>query len=104
MLMARFARRTAPEPLDDRPGEHVQGQVVRASGLGARAAQAEAAEGLDAGQGAGYAAVEVDVACLELVAGALEVVAVLGVDAAGAAGGGVGGELGGVGEAAGPEA
>src|SRR4028118_2302954 len=93
MLMARFARRTALEPLDDRPGEHVQGQVVRASGLGVRAAHAEAAEGLAPDQAAGYAAAAVDAGWPDLVAGALEVVAVLGVDAAGEAVGGVVGEL-----------
>ena len=65
------------EPLDDRPGEHVQWQVVGATGLGVGAAHAKATEGLNAYQGAGYAAVEVDVSGLELLAGALQVVAVL---------------------------
>src|SRR5215211_5663004 len=70
------------EPFDHRPGEHVKRQVVGAAGLGVGAAHAEAAEGLDAYEGAGDAAVEVDVARLELPTRALEVVAVLGVDAA----------------------
>src|SRR3712207_1797273 len=68
--------------LDHRSGEHVQRQVVGAAGLGVRAAHAEAPEGLDADEGACDAAVEVDVAGLELPARSLEVVAVLGVDAA----------------------
>src|SRR5215210_7306666 len=63
-------------------GEHVQWQVVWTAGLGVGAAHSEAPEGLDADEGACDAAVEVDVASLELPARPLEVVAVLGVDAA----------------------
>src|ERR687898_3177649 len=70
------------EPLDHRPGEHMQRQVVGAAGLGVCAAHAEAPKGLDADEGACDAAVEVDVASLELPARQLEVVAVLGVYAA----------------------
>src|ERR687893_3181171 len=70
------------ESLDHRPGEHVQRQVVGAAGLGVCAAHAEAPKGLDADEGAGDAAVEVDVASLELPARQLEVGAVLGVHAA----------------------
>src|SRR5918994_5095844 len=60
----------------------MQRQVVGAAGLGVRTAHAEAPERLDADEGAGDAAVEVDVAGLELPARPLEVVAVFGVDAA----------------------
>src|SRR5215210_3039932 len=82
-------------------GEHVQRQVVGAAGLGVCAAHAEAPEGLDADEGACDAAVEVDVASLELPACALEVVAVLGVDAAREAVGAVVGDAEGFVEVAG---
>src|ERR687897_3371910 len=70
------------KPLYHCSGEHVERQVVGAAGLGVGAAHTEAPEGLDADEGAGDAAVEVDVAGLELPARPLEVVAVFGVDAA----------------------
>src|SRR5215216_6920973 len=70
------------KPLYHCSGEHVQRQVVGAAGLGVCAAHAEGPEGLDADEGACDAAIEVDVASLEFSACALEVVAVLGVDAA----------------------
>src|ERR671910_586924 len=70
------------EPFYHCSGEHMQRQVVGAAGFGVRAAHAESPEGLDADEGACDAAVEVDVAGLELPARPLEVVAVFGVDAA----------------------
>src|SRR3712207_8820244 len=63
----------------------MQRQVVRAAGFGVGAGEAEAAEGLDAHQSPGDAAVEVDVARFELVTGAFKVVAILGIHAAGEA-------------------
>ena len=50
-------------------------QIVGAAGLGVRATHAEAAEGLDADEGTRDAAVEVDVACLELSSRLLQVAA-----------------------------
>src|SRR5215203_2744774 len=88
--------------LDHCSGEHVQRQVVGAASLGVCAAHAEAPEGLDADEGAGDAAVEVDVASLELPPRALEVVAVLGVDAARKAVGAVVGDAKGFVEVASP--
>src|SRR5215208_106817 len=89
------------EPFDYSARKHVQRQIVRSAGLGVCAAHAEAPEGLDADEGACDAAIEVDVASLEFSACALEVVAVLGVDAAGEAIGGVVGYLEGLVEVAG---
>src|SRR5688572_13045007 len=80
----------------------MQRQVVGAAGLGVGAAHAEASEGLDADEGAGDAAVEVDVAGLELPARPLEVVAVLRIDAAREAVGAVVGDAEGFVEVAGP--
>src|SRR5215218_1663383 len=89
------------ESLNDCPGEHVQRQVVWAAGFGVGAAHTKTPEGLDAYQGAGDLAVEVDVAGPQLVAGELEVVAVFGVDAAGEAVGVVVGDAEGISEVAG---
>src|SRR5215212_798570 len=55
-------REVLSEPLDYCSGEHVQWQVVGSTGLGVGAAHAEAPEGLDADEGAGDAAIEVDAA------------------------------------------
>src|SRR5215212_540990 len=79
----------------------MQRQVVWAAGFGVGAAHAEAAEGLDAYEGSCDAAVEVDVARFELPTGAFQVVAVLGVDAAGEAVGAVVGDVEGFVEVAG---
>src|SRR5215216_916998 len=89
------------EPFYHCSGEHMQRQVVGAAGFGVRAAHAESPEGLDADEGACDAAVEVDVAGLELPACALEVVAVLGVDPAREAVGAVVGNAEGLVEVAG---
>src|SRR3712207_7942960 len=91
----------ASEPLYHCSGEHVQWQVVRTAGLGVGAAHAESPEGLDADEGASDAAIEVDVASLELPACAPEVVAVFGVDAACEAVGTVVGDAEGIVEVAG---
>src|ERR687896_505613 len=80
----------------------MQRQVVGSAGLGVSAAHAEAPKGLDADEGAGNAAVEVDVACLELPTRSLEVVAVPGVDATCKAVGAVVGDAEGFVEVAGP--
>src|SRR5215207_721842 len=89
------------EPFYHCSGDHMQRQVVGAAGFGVRAAHAESPEGLDADEGACDAAVEVDVAGLELPACALEVVAVLGVDPAREAVGAVVGNAEGLVEVAG---
>src|SRR5215208_6827934 len=89
------------EPFYHCSGEHMQRQVVGAAGFGVRAAHAESPEGLDADEGACDAAVEVDVASLELPACTLEVVAVLGVDPAREAVGAVVGNAEGLVEVAG---
>src|SRR5271156_4750468 len=68
-------------------------QVVRAAGLGVGAAHVEAAEGVGSYHGAGALAVEVEVAGLELVAGAIELLAGGGVEGAGEAVLGVVGDL-----------
>lgn len=49
------------ELLDHGPREHVQRQVVWATGFGVGTAHAKAAEGLHTDESAGYCAVEVDV-------------------------------------------
>src|SRR5215207_1263692 len=84
-LAVRLTGRRALEPLHDGPGEHVQRQVVWATGFGVGARESEAAEGLYTHQRSGDATVEVHVASLELLAGPLQVVAILRVDAAGEA-------------------
>ncbi len=58
-------------------------QVLAAAGLGADAREPEAAEGLAADQGAGDAAVEVEVADAELASGPLQVRGLAAEDAAG---------------------
>ena len=76
-------------------------EVVRAAGFGVGAAHVEAAEGMRADHGAGALAIEVEIADVELVAGAVELLAGAGVDGAGEAVLGVVGDGEGVVEAVG---
>ena len=86
--------------LSYRFGLREQVQVVGAAGLGICARHVEAAEGVRADHRSGAFAVDVQVADVELVDGAVDLVAGLGVDRAGQAELGVVGDLEGVVEAA----
>ncbi len=70
-----------PSLLGDGFGLGEEEQIVRAAGFGVGAAHIEAAEGVRADHGAGAFAVEVEIADVELFAGAVELGAGVGVDA-----------------------
>src|SRR5690606_10782635 len=84
------------QPFGDALALREEQQVVRATGLGVGAAHVEAAEGLYADEGAGALAVEIEVAAVEVLGGALDALAVLREERAGEAELGVVGDLHGV--------
>ena len=90
-----------PDFFRHRLGLREQIQIIGAAGFGIGAGHVEAAEGVGSYHGAGAFAVDVEIAHVEVAAGAVDLVAGLGVDCAGEAELGVVGDFEGVIEAAG---